>query len=133
MAIKVVVLDSGHLPMDVDFPPLEVVKYGWEQYPQLQGEADIAERCWRADIVVSLDTAISASALEKMAKIGLLVCAGPACEQVDQAAVAERGVELLAFPDAQYESAADAQDLCDRVSAAINHYIRHYQESEETH
>jgi len=125
MAIKVVVLDSRLLPMGVDFPPLDADKYGWEQYPQLQGE-DIAERCWRADIVVSLDSAISASELEKMVKIGLLVCAGPACERVDQAAVAERGVELLAFPEVQYGTRAEAQDLCNRVAAAINHYIRNY-------
>ncbi len=133
MAIKIVVLGSRYLPLGVDFPPLEVANYGWEQYPQLQGDGDIAERCWRADIVVSLDTAISASALKKMTKIGLLVCAGPVCEQVDQVAVAARGVELLAFPDAQYDSEINAQDLCDRVSAAINHYVRHYQASEEGH
>ena len=125
MAIKVVVLDSRLLPAGVDFPPLDADKYGWEQYPQLQGN-DIAERCWRADIVVSLDSAISASELEKMIKIGLLVCAGPACERVDQAAVAERGVELLAFPEVQYGTRAEAQDLCNRVAAAINHYIRNY-------
>lgn len=126
MAIKVVVLDSRLLPAGVDFPPLDADKYGWEQYPQLQGD-DIAERCWRADIVVSLDSAISASELEKMIKIGLLVCAGPACERVDQAAVAARGVELLAFPEVQYGTRADAQDLCNRVAAAINHYIRNYE------
>jgi len=126
MAIKVVVLDSRLLPAGVDFPPLDADKYGWEQYPQLQGD-DIAERCWRADIVVSLDSAISASELEKMIKIGLLVCAGPACERVDQAAVAARGVELLAFPEVQYGARADAQDLCNRVAAAINHYIRNYE------
>ena len=126
MAIKVVVLDSRLLPTDVDFPPLDADKYGWEQYPQLQGE-EIAERCGRADIVVSLDSAISALEIEKMIKIGLLVCAGPACERVDQAAVAARGVELLAFPEAQYGTRADAQDLCDRVVAAINHYIRNYE------
>ena len=126
MAIKVVVLDSRLLPAGVDFPPLDADKYGWEQYPQLQGE-DIAERCWRADIVVSLDSAISASELEKMIKIGLLVCAGPACERVDQAAVAARGVELLAFPEVQYGTRAEAQDLCNRVAAAINHYIRNYE------
>lgn len=43
MAVKVVVLDGARLPADVEFPPLEVDKYGWEQYPQLSGE-DIAER-----------------------------------------------------------------------------------------
>jgi lactate dehydrogenase-like 2-hydroxyacid dehydrogenase len=123
MAIKVVVLDSRLLPAGVDFPPLEVDKYGWEQYPQLS-EEEFAERCWRADIVVSLESAISLTALEKMLKIGLLICAGPACERIDLAALAERGVELLVFPEARYDTNADAQDLCNRVAAAINHYIR---------
>ncbi len=125
MAIKVVVLDSRLLPAGVDFPPLEVDKYGWEQYPQLS-EEEFAERCWRADIVVSLESAISLTALEKMLKIGLLICAGPACERIDLAALAERGVELLVFPEARYDTSADAQDLCNRVAAAINHYIRNY-------
>jgi len=123
MAIKVVVLDSGHLPPGVEFPPLTVEKYGWEQYPQLCGD-DIAERCWRADIVVTLGAAIDRTALEKMVKVGLVICAGSACEHLDQAAVAARGIELLAFADAELGTAAAAQDLCDRVSAAINHYIR---------
>jgi len=126
MAIKIVVLDSGLLPAGVEFPPLDADKYGWEQYPQLS-EGDIAERCWRADIVVSLESAIGFPELEKMVKIGLLICAGPACERVDQAAVAERGVELLAFPEARYDTSADAQDLCNRAVAAINHYISNYE------
>ncbi len=126
MDIKIVVLDSRFLPTGVDFPPLDADKYGWEQYPQLQ-EGDIAERCWRADIVVSLDSAIGVLELEKMVKIGLLICAGPACERIDQAAVAARSIELLAFPEAQYNTRAEAQDLCDRVAAAINHYISNYE------
>jgi len=123
MAIKVVVLDGERLPIGVEFPPLAVEKYGWEQYPQLCGD-DIAERCWRADIVVTLGTAIDRTALEKMVKVGLVICAGSACEHLDQAALAARGTELLAFADAELGTAAGAQDLCDRVSAAINHYIR---------
>ena len=55
MAIKVVVVDGAQLPAGVDFPPLDAAKYGWEQYPALT-EEDIAERCWRADIVVALAT-----------------------------------------------------------------------------
>jgi lactate dehydrogenase-like 2-hydroxyacid dehydrogenase len=123
VAIKVVVLDSGRLPGGVDFPPLELDKYGWEQYPGLSGD-EVAERCWRADIVVSLGTPIDRAALEKMHKLGLLICVGPACSGIDQAAVRERGVELMGFPDADYASVGAAEDLCMRVSAAIDHYVR---------
>jgi phosphoglycerate dehydrogenase-like enzyme len=123
MAVRVVVVDGGRLPAGVDFPPLQVEKYGWEQYPQLSGD-DIADRCWRADIVVSLGTPVDRALLEKLTRVALLICAGEACSRVDQAAVAACNVELLGFPDAELASTAGAQDLCDRVSAAINHYIR---------
>lgn len=122
MAIKVVVLGAVQLPAGVDFPPLDLDKYAWEQYPQPSQE-DIAERCWRADIVVTLGSPINKNILEKMVKIGLLICVGESCAQVDQAAVISRGVELLAFPEAELGDPAQAQDLCNRISAAINHYL----------
>jgi phosphoglycerate dehydrogenase-like enzyme len=123
MAIKVVVLDTARLPGGVDFPPLELDKYGWEQYPGLTGD-EVAERCWRADIVVTLGTPVDQAALEKMHKLGLVICAGEACSEVDQVAARERGVELMAFPEADYTSVGGAEDLCARVSAAIEHYVR---------
>ena len=70
MTVKVVVVDAAQLPAGVEFPPLEAEKYGWEQYPGLDGN-DIAERCWRADIVVTLGAAIDSASLEKMHKLGL--------------------------------------------------------------
>ncbi len=123
MGIKVVVLDCGRLPAGVEFPPLRVDKYGWEQYPQLDSD-DIADRCWRADVVVTLATPIDDLALGKMSRVGLLICAGEACSRMNHAAVVAHGIELLAFPDAQYASTAAAQDLCNRISAAIDHYLR---------
>ena len=129
MSIKIVVLDAARLPAGVDFPPLAAEKYGWEQYPQL-AEDDIAERCWRADIVVTLGSAIEAASLEKMIKLGLLICAGDACGRVDQVAATGRGIEILAFPDAPLDSVAGAQTLCQRISAAIDYYIRCSRRSE---
>lgn len=58
-----------------------------------------------------------------MAKIGLLICVGDACGGLDQAMAVDRGVELLAFPEAAPAGTASAQDLCNRVSAAVNHYL----------
>ena len=126
MAIKVVVVDSGRLPAGVDFPPLDAPKYGWEQYPELN-EEDLSERCWRADIVVSFAKAISRTNMEKMPRLKLLVTAGEASRRLDERAARNQGIELLAFPDAQINTAADAQDLCNRVSGAINHYIRNFE------
>ncbi len=126
MTIHVVVVDSANLPESVEFPPLETVKYSWEQYLQLD-DADIAVRCWRADILVVLSSAINRESLEKMPRIKLLITAGEACRQLDQAAAQEQGVELLAFPEAKYSEPDEAQDMCNRISKAIDHYIRNFE------
>jgi len=123
MAINIVVADAAGLPEGVEFPPLETVKYGWEQYPQLDDD-DIAMRCWRADILVMLSTAIDRVHLEKMPRLKLLIIAGDACRQLDQAAALDQGVELLAFPDAKFGEQGAAQVVCNRIAKAIDHYIR---------
>lgn len=122
MAIKVVVVDAALLPVGVEFPPPDLNQYGWEQYPELSAD-DVAERCRHADILVTLATPITTEILEKTLKLGLLVCVGEACTGVDQSAAASRGVEVLAFPDVDLIDFADAQDLCNRVTAAIEHYL----------
>ena len=50
MSIKIVVVDAGLLPPGVEFPPLKIPKYGWEEYLGLDAEG-MAERCWRADVI----------------------------------------------------------------------------------
>lgn len=122
MSIKIVVVDAGLLPPGVEFPPLEVPKYGWEEYPGLDAEG-MAERCWRADVVVVFSAAISGKLLKKMKRLSLLITAGEACRQLDQVAACEQGVELLAFPDTYCIDQSDAQDLCNRITRAIDHYV----------
>jgi glycerate dehydrogenase len=129
MAIKVVVVDAAALPGGVDFPPLNIDKYGWEQYPRLSDE-EIAERCWRADIVITLTTGIRQEMLQKMIKLGLLICTGKACDLLDQAAARQHGVELLAFPDARLNSVEASQDVCNRIAAAIDHYVQNFETGE---
>jgi phosphoglycerate dehydrogenase-like enzyme len=124
--MKVVVVDAGQLPAGVEFPPLETAKYAWEQYPALQGD-DIAERCWRADIVVALSTAIDSINLKKMYRLKLLIAAGCACQGLDEIAAQAQGVELLAFPDAECNDSLMAQELCNSIARAIDHYIRNFQ------
>lgn len=122
MSIKIVVVDAGQLPTGVEFPPLDIPKYGWEEYPGLDEEG-LAERCWRADVVVTLSAAIPAESLKKMHRLALLITAGEACSRFDEAAACEQGVELLAFPDANIGDRGEAQDLCDRISQAVDHYV----------
>jgi lactate dehydrogenase-like 2-hydroxyacid dehydrogenase len=123
MPIKVVVLDAGQLPAGVEFPPLEVAKYGWEQYPALSGE-EIPERCWRADIIVSLGTAIDRRILEKLHRLKLLIGFGEVFQSLDQELARTRGVELLAFQEPISSESGAVQVQCNQVSQAIEHYLR---------
>jgi hypothetical protein len=59
------VIDCGDFNMAIKVMVVDAAKYGWEQYPALS-EEDIAERCWRADIVVALATPIEQTTVEKM-------------------------------------------------------------------
>ena len=126
MTINVVVVDSAKLPKGVEFPPLDTAKYGWEQYLQLDDE-DIAVHCWRADILVALSSVINSARFDKMPRLKLLIVAGEACRLLDQEAAQKQGVELLAFPDEKYAEPDEARDLCKRISKAIDHYIRNFE------
>jgi lactate dehydrogenase-like 2-hydroxyacid dehydrogenase len=123
MTVKVVVLDAGLLPDDVDFPPLEAARYGWEQYRALS-DADIVDRCWRADILISLGTPIDGTTLEKLHRLKLVIGCADSLAGIDQATARARGVELLAFPEPLQRIPAAAQDLCNRMAQAIDHYLR---------
>jgi hypothetical protein len=100
MAIKVMVVDAA--------------KYAWGQYPALS-EEDIAERCWRADIVVALATPIEQTTVEKMPRLKLLIAAGEASRH------------FLTFPSAQCRESAEAEDLCGRISQAVDQFITELQ------
>lgn len=128
MTMNVAVVDGAQLPAGVEFPPLKTAKYSWEQYPQLDA-GEITLRCWKSDILVVLSSAITRTQLEKMPRLKLIVAADEACAQLDQDAARAQGVELLAFPDAVGSDAAQAQDLCARISAAIDHYIRMFEDN----
>jgi lactate dehydrogenase-like 2-hydroxyacid dehydrogenase len=124
MAVKIVVVDSTQLPPGAEFPPLEAIKYGWEEYPSLTAE-EFLDRCWRAEIIVLLSSHINVgrAMMEKMPRLQLVITVGDAAAQLDQAAARDQGVEPLAFPDALGSDVAAAQDLCNRISQAIDHYL----------
>ena len=56
------VADGAHLAGEADLPMLEPDKLGWQQYPVLVGE-ELAEQCWRSDMIVSVDTPIDLAAI----------------------------------------------------------------------
>jgi lactate dehydrogenase-like 2-hydroxyacid dehydrogenase len=62
--------------------------------------------------------------MEKMPRLQLVITVGDAAAQLDQVAARDQAVELLAFSDALGTDVAAAQDLCNRVTQAIDHYLR---------
>lgn len=132
MAVKIVVVGSGRLPTGVEFPPLQAPKYGWEEYPAL-ADAELVDRCWRAEIVVLLSPGrtVDRAMLEAMPRLQLLIAVGDAAARLDQDAARDRGIELLGFPGALDSGPVDARDLCTRVVRAIDYYLGSLERGEE--
>jgi len=131
MAVKIVVVGSGQLPAGVEFPPLQASRYGWEQYPSL-ADAELVDRCWRAEIVVLLapDIVVDRAVLEKLSRLRLLVTVGDPA-RLDQGAAGDQGVELLGFPDVLDSDPVRTQELCNRIVWAIDHYLGRLAREEE--
>lgn len=121
--MNIVIMDSARLAPGVDFPPLEAERYGWLQYPQLQG-GEIAATCWRSDVVVSLGTVLEADKLEQCKRLELLVLGAAADRLVDRALLRGRDIELEEVSDVDWSDAAAAAAGCKRIVAAIDAYIR---------
>ena len=70
------------------------------------------------------DRRVDGAIMEKMPRLRLLIAVGDAAAQLDHAAARDQGVELLVFPQALGSDAVAAQDLCNRITQAIDHYLR---------
>ena len=120
--MNVVVVDSGVLG-DADFPMLDLNKFGWEQYVKLEGE-DVEERCWRADIIVSVSTPINQAIIDKAFKLKLIVAAGDSVNHIDLAAARAREITVCNLPGLRADNASDGQQICDQVVDTINAYLK---------
>ena len=69
---------------------LDLQKFGWQQYPVLSAD-EVAERWWRADIIVTVATPIDSAVIDKTFKLKLIAVAGVYDSIVDKAATAVRG------------------------------------------
>jgi phosphoglycerate dehydrogenase-like enzyme len=117
--MNVVVVDGARLAGEVDFPMLELPKFGWQQYPELPPD-ELAERCWRADIIVTVATPF---------KLKLIAVAGEDASLVDAQAAAARGITVLAVPGMKPDDPAVSQAIADRVVENINRFIRELEQS----
>lgn len=125
--MNVVVIDSGQLPAGTDFPLLDPERFGWEEYPRLGGEA-LAERCWQADVIVSVNTPLPAEALGGLARLKLVVTGDNPVELVDIHQAAARQLTLIhAAQDADLASQAGASVFCSQAVNAIQAFFKHQQ------
>lgn len=121
--MNIVVVDAARLAGEADFPMLDVPKYGWLQFPALEG-AELAERCWRSDVIVTVSTPIDRTVIDKAFKLALIVAAGDDASHIDQAAARERGITVCHIPGANPADAAQAARICRQVIDTIGAYLR---------
>jgi len=120
--MNVVVVDGAHLAGEADFPMLELDKFGWQQYPELVGE-ELAERCWRSDVIVTVDTPIDKAVIDKAFKLKLIVVAGEDVSHVDLDAAKVRGITVCNVPGGLPQEAKASEAICSQVVTNINAYL----------
>lgn len=121
--MNVVVVDAAGLAGDADFPPLNLRKYGWEQYPAV--ESDKMElHCWRSEVIVAVSTAIDRAVFDKAFKLKMVVAAGDSYDHIDLDVARERGITVCNVPGKDPANPADVERICRVVVMNINDYLK---------
>ena len=120
--MNIVVVDSAHLAGEADFPMPALDKFGWQQYPELTPE-EAAEHCWRADIIISVDTPIDSKIIDKAFKLKLIVAASDDVSHIDRDAARARGITVCHVPGADPGDPAAGETICTQVIENINAYL----------
>ncbi len=121
--MNVVVLDSAALAGEPDFPMLDLPKFGWQQYPQLDA-AEAAERCWRADVVITVQAPVDQKTIEGAFKLKLIAVAGADFAHIDLEAAKARGIQVCRVPGLDPADRSDAEAICREVVENINAFVR---------
>ena len=127
--MNIVMVDSGQLSGDADFPEVNIDKYGWLQFVELD-EQEVEERCWRADVIVSANTPITAQVIKESYKCQLIIAAGDSTEHIDKDAANARGITILNVPGVQGDTAENTQTICNQVVEHINHWLEKQTEND---
>ncbi len=121
--MNIVVVDAAHLAGEADFPMLDHPKYGWQQFPALSGE-ELAERCWRADVIITADTPINQSVIDKGFKLALIAVAGESCAHIDMDAATARGIAVCHVPGGDPANPRHTAHICaqtiDNIAAFLH-------------
>ena len=120
--MNIVMLDSGQLTGEADFPDINLVKYGWLQFVELE-ENEVEERCWRADIIISTNTPITDNIINEAFKLKLIIAAGDSVEHIDLSAAKARDITILNVPGLTGDSAENTQTICRQVVEHINSWL----------
>ena len=118
-----VVIDNNNIAGDASFPEVDLPKYGWEQYPELDSE-DAIMRCWRAEVVISAAHPIDQAVLAKSYQIKLIVAAGDSVEHIDVTAAKKRGIKVCHVPGLDPANADTSDALCAQVINIIDSFYK---------
>lgn len=116
-------LDSGQLTGEVDFPEVDLDKFGWQQYVSLN-ETEVEERCWRADIIISTNTPVTAKVIDEAFKLKLIIAAGDSTQHIDHAAARARGIQIMNVARLTGDEAQQTELICTQVVEKINQWLK---------
>lgn len=121
--MNIVMLDSGQLTGEVDFPEVDLDKFGWQQFVSLD-ETEVEERCWRADIIISTNTPVTARVIDEAYKLRLIIAAGDNTEHIDHSAATARNIEVMNVPGLTGDEPQHTEVICKQVVEQINHWLK---------
>jgi lactate dehydrogenase-like 2-hydroxyacid dehydrogenase len=121
--MNIVMLDSGQLTGEVDFPEVDLDKFGWQQFVSLD-ENEVEERCWRADIIISTNTPVTAKVIDEAYKLRLIIAAGDKTDHIDHAAAEARNIEVMNVSGLTGDDPQRTEAICNQVVAKINHWLK---------
>ncbi len=119
----VVVMDSNNIAGEADFPSLNLTRYGWEQFPDLDTEEAVI-RCWRAEVIVSAAEPVNRTIIEKSFKLKMIVAAGESYDHIDLEAAEERGIKVCNTPGLFPNNPETTRKLCRQVVSNINAFLK---------
>jgi len=119
-------LDSGQLSGEVDFPEVELDKFGWQQFVSLD-DSEVEERCWRADIIISTNTPVTARVIDEAYKLRLIIAAGDDTGHIDYAAAKARNIKVMNVAGITGNDPHSTETICNKVVEQINHWLKSQQ------
>jgi len=121
--MNVIVVDHNCFPGECEFPLLVAAKCGWSQYGDVLID-EMADQCWRSDIVVSLKKPMDDDLLKKLTKLKLIVSPGDSMQHIDVVAAESNGIKVCNTPGRDLSDPEKSQKICDEVVEIIDTFMR---------